>query len=90
MGDFLSEGILLFFVQNLILLGLDLGGLDALQEDLQEIEENFDDEVGNDENEQIEEIEEIENLSQNLDEVLSQEANNEVFYPYGFIDFSLF
>ena len=57
-------------------LGLDLAGLDALGEDLEEIEEDFDHKI---EADKTEEIEQIENLSQNLNEVLSQEANNEVF-----------
>ena len=61
---------------KLILSGLDLAGLDALGDDLEEIEEDFDHEIKVDE---FEEIEQIENLSQNLNEVLSQEANNEVF-----------
>ena len=60
--------------------------LDALGEDFEEIEEDFDHEVETDE---TEEIEQIEKLSQNLNEVLSQEANNEVFWNL-FIWFKLF
>ena len=56
-------------------LGLDLAGLDALGEDLGETEENFDHEVEVDDNE---EIETIENSSQNMNEILSQEADSEV------------
>ena len=61
---------------KLILSGLDLAGLDALGDDLEEIEEDFDHEIEVDE---FEEIEQIENLSQDLNKVLSQEAKNEVF-----------
>ena len=50
-------------------LGLDLAGLDALGDDLEEIEENFDHEVEVDDNE---EIENTENLSQNLNDFLSR------------------
>ena len=47
-------------------------GLDAIGDDLEEIEENFEIENVNDEGE---EIEEIQNLSQEFNQVLSQEAN---------------
>ena len=76
MGDFHSEGKH-FFMIEVTWLGLDLAGLDALGEDLEEIEKDFDHVIETDE---TEEIEQIENLSQNLNEVLSQEANNEVFW----------
>ena len=68
MGDFRSQGKHFFFLE-VTWLGLDLAGLDALGEDLEEIEEVFDHEIETDE---IEEIEQIDNLSQNLNEVLSQ------------------
>ena len=57
------------------MLGLDFAGLDAIGDDLEEIEENFENENENDETEPIEEIQ---NLSQEFNEVLSQEANEVV------------
>ena len=69
MGDFHSEAKSYrktFFMLELIWLGLVF--LDALGQDLIEIESNFDHEVEVDDNE---EIENIENLSQNLNDFLS-------------------
>ena len=58
MGDFHSEGkktiLCLNFMLKLILSGLDLAGLDALGDDLEEIEEDFDHEIEVDEFVQIE------------------------------------
>ena len=69
MGDFHSEARSYrktFCMLELIWLGLVF--LDALGQDLIEIESNFDHEVEVDDNE---EIENIENLSQNLNDFLS-------------------
>ena len=49
MGDFHSEGKNFFFMLELTWLGLDLAGLDALREDLEEIEKDFDHVIETDE-----------------------------------------
>ena len=52
MGDFHSQGKH-FFMLEVTWLGLDLAGLDALGEDLEEIEKDFDHVIETDETEEI-------------------------------------